>query len=299
MVRTGRLWIVAIAMGTVLSVHSAAADSGIRLEPAPPPKAGEFGELAFEVSAPWMKGELLMRFPETLASRQGYHFIDHFRADMPPVSMLDPVPEWRVESGSNEVSYSCVTKEGVAFGGRAWLDDERIEMEFFAENRSDAAMERIMIQMCLTMSRTDAFGKTSDLTDTYAWIDGRSQSLTGTTPTPEEKNRTPWILVLTRKGAKEYGGGREWTDGWWVVDQTADEDIIMRVSADRKHLVAIAWDDVPLYLMTNTAIPCLHAGPTNAVSLEPGEKYVWRGRIFLMENDPGGLLEQHRRPRRP
>ena len=79
------------------------------------------------------------------------------------------------------------------------------------------------------------------------------------------------------------------------VDQLADEEIIARISADRKHLVATTWDDGPMYLMTNTAIPCLHAGPTNAVTLEPGAKHRWRGRIFLTLNNPANLLKQHKK----
>jgi hypothetical protein len=117
--------------------------------------------------------------------------------------------------------------------------------------------------------------------------------LATTTPTPQQKGRKPWILVLTRDLAKHYKGSLEWPDGWWVVDQKADRNVIARVSEDTKHLVAIAWDETDSQLMTNTMIPCLHAGPIRTASLQPDEEAVWRGTIYLIGNDAELLLIRH------
>ncbi|MFH1744465.1 MAG: hypothetical protein ABIH23_36135 [bacterium] len=271
--------------------------TAILLKPLAPPAKGEFGELGFTISVSWMEGTLQMRFPETVHSRKGLQFIDHFRADMPPISMLDPVPNWTKDEGTGAVSYSCVTNEGVAFGGRTWPEEEKVEMEFFVENRSDEDLEGIALQMCLVLTDTKAFGKKEDLSDTYTWIDGVFTSLSKTTPTPVEKGRRPWILILTRKEAMNYSGATEYPDGWWVVAQGADHDIIARTSADKRHIVAITWDDSPAFLMTNTAIPCLHAGPTRPVTLKPGEKNIRRGRVYLMANTPDELLKRYTQDR--
>jgi len=45
--------------------------------------------------------------------------------------------------------------------------------------------------------------------------------------------------------------------------------------------------------MTNTLIPCLHAGPIRSASIQPSEEAVWRGSIYLMRNDPDLLLRRH------
>ena len=50
---------------------------------------GEFGHLGFKIAASWMDGTLEMRFPETLDSEEGMHFIDHDRADMQPLSKIN------------------------------------------------------------------------------------------------------------------------------------------------------------------------------------------------------------------
>ena len=78
-----------------------------------------------------------------------------------------------------------------------------------------------------------------------------------------------------------------------VLPETADRSLIARVSEDKKHLVAMAWDETDSQLMTNTMIPCLHAGPIRSVSVQPGEVAVWRGSIYLMGNDPTALLVRH------
>ena len=269
------------------------ATSSITLRGLPPPPADQTGILGFEIHAPGMEGCLEMRFPETLNSSQGLHFIDHNRPDMPPLSRLEPYPEWQCNPQTGEVSYTAVTKEGVEFRGMAIPDGETVRMEFRVKNGTGKPMSNARSQMCLVLNKAPAFAKPLDLTPCYAWIEGKFTSLSETTPTPQEKGRKPWILLLTNGFAAQYHGSREWPDGWWVVDQTADRSLIARVSEDKKHLVAIAWDETDSQLMTNTMIPCLHAGPIHSVSIQPDEEAVWRGSIYLMENDPTTLLARH------
>jgi len=266
----------------------------IALSPGPLPEPGKPGKLAFQIRAPWMKGAMDMRFPETLDSSLGLHFIDHFRADMPPLYKLEPFPAWVTDPSSGKIRYQCKTPDGMEFGGQAVPGDTFVEMEFWVKNGTVKPVERFRCQMCFVLSDASGFTKRDDLSPVFAWVDGKFTSLAKTTPTPKEKGRRPWVLMQTKSQAKEYSGPRDYHDGWWVVDQLADYGLIARVSEDRRYLAAIAWDAPPFYLMTNTMIPCLHAGPTNAFSLQPGEKAVWRGKIYLMPNDPGLLLSRYR-----
>ncbi len=268
-------------------------DSSVSLRGLPPPPTGQTGLLGFEIRVPWMDGCIEMRFPETLNSSQGLHFIDHSRPDMPPLSLLDPYPVWHQNPQTGAVSYAAKTKEGVEFSGVALPDGETVRMEFRVKNGTGKPMSKVSSQMCLVLNKAPVFAKTLDLAPCYTWLKGKFTSLAETTPTPQEKGRKPWILLLTNGFAAQYKGLREWPDGWWVVDQTADRNLIARVSEDKKHLVAIAWDETDSQLMTNTMIPCLHAGPIRSASIRPDEEAVWLGSIYLMRNDPELLLSHH------
>lgn len=267
----------------------------IVLEPVDPPAKGETGVLGFTIQAPWMDGSIELRFPETLNSSLGLHFIDHVRSDMPPLHPPDPFPVWRDNLVTGELAYRYTTEDGLEVCGHATPGTEEVDLEFSVKNATGKPLKGIASQMCLSLAGSNDLCQKNDLSSTYAWIDGTYTELSGTTPTPEEKERDPWILLLTEQGSSQYSESRDYGDGWWVVDQVADHDIVARKSLDGEHLVAIAWDDAPLYLMTNTRIPCLHAGPTSgtSVSLKPGQQAVWRGKIFLVKNDPGLLLDRY------
>jgi len=73
-------------------------DARIALEPILPPAKGETGVLGFRIRVPWMAGSIELRFPETLHSSLGLHFIDHVRGDMPPLYPPDPFPVWHASS---------------------------------------------------------------------------------------------------------------------------------------------------------------------------------------------------------
>jgi hypothetical protein len=93
-------------------------------------------------------------------------------------------------------------------------------------------------------------------------------------------------------GSFDLGGQKDLPAGWWVVNEIADAYLIARQSEDGRRLVAIAWDDSsPGLLMSNTRIPCLHAGPMHAVDVAPGATFVWHGVIYLMETEPERLAE--------
>ncbi len=263
----------------------------IELRGIEPPGKGKFGRLGFEVRAPWMTGHLQMRFPETLHTSLGLHFIDHDRRDMPPLYMLEPFPKWQLDPATGEVSYRYVAKDGVEFGGRARPYEDEVFLEYRIKNNSDKLLHRVFAQMCLSLRPGDEFNTQNDVADTYAWFDSKWTSLAKTTPTAQEKGRKPWLQILTRK-ARKYRGKRDNKDGWWFVDQLADEGVIARASKDAKHLVAIAWEGATV-ISTNSRIPCLHAGPGGGVRLKPGQEVVWHGKIYLMKNDPKALLVRH------
>jgi hypothetical protein len=276
---------------TALEKESAMSD--IQLQPIAPPPPGQTGYIGFEMRVPWMEGHVRLRMPETLSSTVGLHFIDHNRADMPPLSIPNPFPEWQRNDATGEISYEMQTDEGMVYGGRAWPEGETVRVEFRVRNASDGPMNHVHNQQCLVMTPSPDFGRTNSLDATYTWVDGKWTCLDTTTPSAVDKGRDKlWILMNTKELQPNYNGPMEIKGAWWVVNEAADDFIIARESEDRKHLLAIAWYESPTgQIMSNTMIPCLHAGPGTQAHLEPGDEHVWRGCIFLMENDPEKLRE--------
>ncbi len=268
------------------------AEKAISLEPLPVAPGAQFSLLGFTIKAPWMSGSLQMRMPETLSSSMGLHFIDHNRPDMPPLGAISPEPVWHKDAITGELSYETRTAEGLIFGGRATPDGPRVQMAFWVRNETGQQLNFVSNQQCLVLNREPEFGRQNTLDTTYSWVGGKWQCLNATTPTPVEKGRNPWILMPVAGGPPDLGGQKELPSGWWVVNEVADAYLIARQSEDGKHLIAVSWDDQPPgLLMTNTWIPCLHAGPMNAPNLAPGASHTWRGVLYLMENDPDRLKQ--------
>ena len=284
--------IVFLAAFAVTAPPFAPQPTRLDVRPIAAPASGAYGLLGFEIRAPWMDGYIQMRMPETLNSSLGLHFIDHDRADMRPLNPLLRWPTWRQNRMNGAWTYSIRLPEGVEFAGRMTPYADRLDMEFRVRNRTDRTVGGVSCQMCLVMSHAQEFGARNTLERLWTFREGSVFRLTDTTPTPSAKGRDPWVLMLTKKGQESYSGPRDFADGWWVVDQIADLPVIARTSTDGKHLIAITWDGDPMYLMSNTRIPCLHAGPTNTVTLAPGKHHIWRGTIWLTANDPEKLRRE-------
>lgn len=268
----------------------AAGKAGPTLVPLPVAPGVQLHTLGFAIRTPWMSGTMELRMPETIHSSMGLHFIDHNRADMPPLGTIAPAPVWRQDPGTGKLSYEARTSEGLVFGATATPNGPRVLLAFRIRNETGKPLRHVSSQQCLVLSKEPQFGRRNALDTTYTWVGGKWQCLNRTTPTAAEKGRDLWILMPVAGGPPDLGGQKEMPGAWWVVNQVADDYLVARQSDDGKHLVGITWFDVPPgLLMSNTRIPCLHAGPMQAVDLEPGATHVWRGVIYVMENDPGRL----------
>ncbi|MCU0961844.1 MAG: hypothetical protein MUF48_17250 [Pirellulaceae bacterium] len=267
----------------------------IRLEGKTPAAAGEFGYLSIAVHAPWLEGYVELRAPETLHSSLGLHFIDHQRADMPPLSRLERLPRWERDPDTGTIRYWAATREGVGFGATATPEDDGVAVIMKVRNGTPQPLTNLTCQLCLSLAPATAVGQRWDLSRTYAWVAGEWTSLAATTPTPESMGRKPWVLMLTDALAPSYTHTRVAPDGWWVLDQTSEHALIARVTRDGRHLVGIAGNEVRSMLMTNTNIPCLHAGPIASLRAAPGEEVQWDTKIYLMQNDRTALLSAFRR----
>jgi hypothetical protein len=143
--------------------------------------------------------------------------------------------------------------------------------------------------MCTNLGPCPDFDPKNDVSRTFTWVQGQWTSFADTTPNMARAGRHPWVLMEVKGSG--YAGPRENPDGWWVADQMADHGIAARETRDGAHLAAVHWDAAPM-VMSNSRIPCLHAGPAGGVSLAPGQEVVWRGTVYLVKNAPDPLLRR-------
>lgn len=258
------------------------------------PAGKDLYRLSFRASQPWMRGSIELRMPETLSSDKGFHFLDHYLPDLAPLNEPDPFPQWTRNPITNELSYTCDLKEGLAFGARVYPRREDIELEFTVTNNTGGPLEFVETNMCLDLKGSPLFAAPFETANLYAHFDGESRSLSTTTPTSADKGgRSPWLMIRTASGKDDWSYGED-SPTWWLVDQVADMNLMASVSHDGKYLVGYMWTREAQSLMTNTGNPCLHTGPGRSPLLEAGASYTWHGRIYLMENDLDKLVQRYR-----
>ena len=277
----------------------------IKLIPLDKPK-GEFGQIGFKITASWMDGTIEMRFPETLESEEGMYFIDHNRADMQPLFKMNQYPDWKMNKTTGEISYSFTTPNGIEFGGIVNATTDEVHIEFFVKNHTDEQLRNVSPQFCLALDKSNDFNLLRVTTGVFVWSEGKCLGLDQTTPTAAEKGTDP-MLVIMREGFSDVvapgkvkiekpGTDIGWS--WRSVNETSDEDIILRESRDKKHLVAVAWPGQTSYLVFNSLIPCIHAGPSIRFTIDPKRERHWYGTVYLMQNDKNELLNRYKNGQR-
>ncbi len=270
-----------------------------------PNQDGERKPIGFQMKATWMDGTIEMRFPETLDGEEGMYFIDHYRADMPVLSKMEKYPEWVRNEKTGEISYTCSTPQGIEFGGIISTDSMEVRIEFFVKNHSSKEIRHISPQLCLDLKNSQDFNTLKTTSDVHIWSEGKYISLDQTTPTSAQKRRDA-LLVIGRKGfsnMEAVGKTTIKTPGedigqWWLINETSDEDIIVRESTDKKHLVATSWPGEVSFLIFNSQNPCIHAGPSIEFTIGANRERHWYGTVYLMPNNPNELLIRYKNGQR-
>lgn len=286
-----------VALAVLAGAAGSAAAGELRIEPVGEQPEGEPRFIAFKVMADWLDGHIRVRFPENIYSDLGLHFLDNVAPGMKRVSEVK-VPTWQTDPATGALFYAVRTDEGIHFRGRVEAGEAGIDMAFTVENRTGKATG-IDSQVCFDLSPSPSFNRRVILDTTYAWIDGKYRSL-NTTTSPKRETKFAkigynWLLLLYDEQPDDPMRRIEDECPWWIVDQEPDLPLIVRETADGKHLLAVTWEgDHVRRLMTNSNIPCLHADPLSCATLADGESYTWKGRIFLMANDPERLLHLYR-----
>ena len=251
----------------------------------------DLSRVAFRLQAPWMSGPVELRFPETLRSSRGMHFLDHYLCALPPLHEWERYPEWETCPRTGALRYDFLTPEGLRIEASAEARGDTVELAFRVTNQTGAPIDRVEGNCCLDMGACPELGAKWDLSRLWASFGGALRPLSTTTPTPAEKGRQPWLLLLTERGAPGSALPKD-SPTWWRVDQLVDRNLMAATSADGRHLLGYTWSVEPEALMTNGGNPCLHTGMGFSPRLAPGESFTWRGRVYCLPNDPALLLRR-------
>ena len=252
----------------------------------------DLSRLAFHIQTPWTTGPIEMRFPETIRSSAGFHFLDHYVASITPTAEWQTFPQWQTDAATGRLHYDFRTPDGLRLIASVTPIRDEVQMEFTVANETTQPLRGVEGNCCLT------FGACPELNDKwnpamlFAVLDGRFQSLAHATPTPAQMNRTPWFVII-RGEVEQTTDLQKVSPTWWRIDQQHTENLMAAVSRDGKHLVGYTWNVEPVALMSNGNNPCLHTGMGFSPEIAPGKSFTWRGKIYLLANNPDELLQRY------
>lgn len=257
----------------------------------------DLSRLTFHIQTPWTTGPIEMRFPETLRSSAGFHYLDHYVASITPTAEWQTFPQWQTDATTGRLYYDFKTPDRLHLMASVTPVGDEVQMEFTVANETAHSLRGVEGNCCLTFGDCPELNDKGNPAMLFAVLDGRFQSLAKATPTPAQMKRTPWFLII-RPEAEQTTDLPKVSPTWWRIDQHHTENLMAAVTRDGKHLVGYTWNVEPVALMSNGNNPCLHTGMGFSPEIPPGKSFTWRGKIYLLPNDPNELLQRYRRDQR-
>ncbi len=248
----------------------------------------DVGFLYLELRAPGMDTPIVVRFPEVVSSEWGMHYVDAFPESVDPETPPAGLPAWEKNEVTGALFYHYETGEGLSWTAFATPLEDTVALELSFRNGTGKELRGLHPLVCLLLGLSEDFECRSSYERIGAWFDGEFKCLPDTHPPPKGK-----YADIGHSGST-FPGDAPGPIGalGWRLHQEADYPLIAAVSRDARYIVGTSWFDTCEWLTYNTRLSCMHAGPNQNVSLAPGEEYVWRGRVYLMENDPETLLQR-------
>jgi len=237
-----------------------------------------------KINAPWMTGEVHLRFPETV-NTDTLDFIDHHRDDMRPRVPCAPLAKTWHESEGGSLWFEW-TYDNQIVGGRLSPNEDDVDLEFWIQNRRKTSVS-VAAQFCAVLGKTIF----EDHSLERSWI-----HTGGTWRKMAQTDRGGGKRSLCHYPCKD---GPPVHDGelWGGSKDVVDAPVVAVTSKDGKHVFAVAWPR-PRSILSNADIPCVHADPI----LPPcpaGRRVHVRGKIYLMDGTLDDVLRRVRREIEP
>jgi len=192
---------------------------------------------------------------------------------------------WQINADSSEANYEVesVTEPGVFFSVKAQATDKRAIFEMTITNHSKKILNSIRPMFCYQYNLLNGFpAKFSDnFAHTFIVIDGKPVSVAGLTV------KNP--LAVARMA--QVGSCKD-EHNWWAeemggfIEKRMDAAYTILTAAQDDRKVVLHWFPGK-NLLTNSAIPCIHADPCVG-DLVPGESRTVQGELIFTNV----LLEQ-------
>jgi hypothetical protein len=160
-----------------------------------------------------------------------------------------------------------------------------VDFDVEAVNRGPAYVDIVWVQPCTRVGTFTGGDQESYVARSFIFLEGEPKFLTETRRTEDAIYRGGQVYVPA-------GIDREDVNPRPLSPDVPSNRLIGCVSADGKMLLALAWE--PYQELFQGVIVCLHSD-FRLGGLAPGETKRARGRMYIMENDPGTLLELYER----
>ncbi|MBN1344169.1 MAG: hypothetical protein JXQ73_15900 [Phycisphaerae bacterium] len=232
------------------------------------------------IKAPWMRGEVSLRFPETV-NTDTLDFIDHHRDDMPPRVPSAPLAKiWQTSEGGS--MWFEWTYDNQVVGGRLSPNEDDVDLEFWLGNKREKAIP-VAVQFCSVLAKT--MFEDHELKRSWIHTAGRWRRMAETDRGGGKRSLCHYPL----EGGPPVHDGNLWGGSKDVVDAP----VAAVTSKDGKHVFAIAWPK-PRSILSNADIPCVHADPVWP-DCPPGRRVYVRGKIYLIEGTLEDVIARVRR----
>ena len=224
------------------------------------------------IAPPWEDGGFLfVNLPEHLEYMPGTKGIARHHDPRPNV--------WRVSEGGDRASYDVesLTEPGVFLRCEARAEGERARFEMTITNRSGKTLRSVRPLLCYQYHHLKGFpaARTDNFAHTFVASGGK--------PVP--------VSALPVKRPEAYArmaqvAGCPDEHNWWAeqmggfIEQRLDTAITVLTASNDDRKIAVRWRPGK-NLLTNSAIPCIHADPCIG-DLKPGESRTVSGDVIFM-----------------
>ena len=236
---------------------------------------------------PWEQdGVWGFRAPETIHSKSGLLYIDYDRSAPEPVMKVVGQPGW-VADGEG-IRFECELDRGVRFDVEivpAEGEPDELVVRASLLNESHVDLSNLESQFCLVQNGVVGF-EDPGAGRTLVLLEGTLVPLGHTRPGIPAGEAPAYIVSLLPGEEREPPR----PDNSWRTERRAEAPLIVTVSEDGRHYVALAFENA-YKLMTNCHIPCIHADP-RLPDAARGQRVEVEGRVYFGEGPPEEVLER-------
>ena len=214
------------------------------------------------VTPPWYSQEYIwLDFPEAIFSGQDLLFLSHINPPFPAKYNNLPKVEWqKIDKG---IKFERQLPNGIKFGGSVIKKDKTtVGLKLWIHNGSSETLSDIKLQTCAYLNEIEEF---------------------------DENSNSNKLVHVPDHGWKPFEDAKQiegveskFKVGWLRGPSVSDLPVILTVSKQKNHLVAMTWFENTLSFIGNKNHPCFHADPFFP-DLKPGQKHTITGELIFFE----------------